>query len=224
MVRVQSDEHDQQRTTTDQNLTISTHQHRTDRTRASLGVKDDFVSGRTQTTLQYWKGTFLTTHPQWDELLGYIGGVRLSRFIDPGSAGTFEGFQFKGADATSIELPNHVSTSHDGWIDTEIESLVQKGSLAPWVTVADANAQPGPRLCLPLGVEPNKPRLIWDARYLNYMCKHSPFQIDRVGKAAQCSWKGAQQVILDHTSGSHNVPLAPESWEYFGLCWGGVYC
>ena len=55
------------------------------------------------------------------------------------------------------------------------------------------------------------------------MCKHSPFQMDRVGKVAQCSWKGAQQVTFDHKSGFHNVPLAPESWEYFGLRWRGVY-
>ena len=55
------------------------------------------------------------------------------------------------------------------------------------------------------------------------MCKHSPFQMDGVEKVAQCSWKGAQQVTLDHTSGFHNVPLAPESWKYFGRCWRGVY-
>ena len=48
--------------------------------------------------------------------------------------------------------------------------------------------------------------------------------MDGVGKVAQCSWKGAQQVTLDHKSGFHNVPLAPESWEYFVLCWRGVYC
>lgn len=34
--------------------------------------------------------------------------------------------------------------------------------------------------------------------------------------------RGAQQVTLDHKSGSHNVSLAPESWEYLGLGWRGV--
>ena len=47
--------------------------------------------------------------------------------------------------------------------------------------------------------------------------------MDGVGKVAQCSRKGAQQVTLDHKSGFHIVPLAPESWEYFGLGWRGVY-
>ena len=99
---------------------------------------------------------------------------------------------------TPIELPNHVPTSHDGWVNTEIESLVQESSLAAWSTVTDTKAQPRPRMCLPLEVESNKPRLIWDARYLNYMCKHPALQMDGVGKVAQCSWKGVQQVTLDH--------------------------
>ena len=55
------------------------NQHRTDRTQAPLWHEDDFVSGH----VQYWKQTILTAHPQRDELLGYIGGVRLSEFIDP---------------------------------------------------------------------------------------------------------------------------------------------
>ena len=163
---------------------------------------DDFVSGHVQTVLQYWKETILTTHPQRDELSDYIGGSRLSEFIDPESA------EFKGADATPIELPNHVPASRDGRVDTEIESLVQKDSLASWSTVVGTKVQPRPRICLPFEVKLNKPRLIWDAWYLHHMCKRSPFQMDGVGKDAQCSWKGAQQVILDHKSGFHNVPTS----------------
>ena len=165
----------------------------------------------------------LTAHLQRDEFLGYIGGVRLSEFIDLMPAGIFKGSPFKGAGVTLIELPNHVPASHDGWVNNELESLVQKGSLAAWSTVADTKTQPRPRICLPLGVKPNKSRLIWDARCLNSMCKHSPFQMDGVGKVAKCSWKGAQEVTLDHKSGFYYVPLAPESWEYFGLCRRGVY-
>ena len=224
MILVQNAEHDEQRKTTDHNQTIDVHhQHRTGRTQAPLWHKDDFVSGHVQAAIQYRKETILTAHPQRDEYLGYIGGVRLSEFIDPIAVGIFEGFPFDGADVTPIELPNHVPTSHDGWVNNGIESLVQKDSLAAWSTVADTKTQPRPRICLPLGVEPSKPRLIWDARYLSSMCKHSPFQMDGVGKVAQCSWKGVQQVTLDHKSDFHNIPLAPESWEYFGLCWRGVY-
>ena len=47
--------------------------------------------------------------------------------------------------------------------------------------------------------------------------------MDGVGKVSQCSSKGAQQITLDHTSCFYNVPLAPESWEYFELCWRERY-
>ena len=143
----------EQHTTTDHNLTIATHHpHRTGRAQAPLWHGDDFVSWHVQTALQYWKENILTALPLRDEFLGYIGGVRLGKFIDLVSEGTFEDSQFKGTDATPIELPNHVSTSHDGWVDTEIEPLVQKGSLAPWSMVAGTKAQPRPRICLPLRV------------------------------------------------------------------------
>ena len=95
--------------------------------------------------------------------MGCIGGVYLSKFIDPESAEALEGFQFKGTGAMVVKLPNHVPTSHDGWLDTQIESLAQKGSLAPWSTVTETKVQPRSRNCLLLGVERNKPRLTWDA-------------------------------------------------------------
>ncbi|CAM9092660.1 unnamed protein product, partial [Ascophyllum nodosum] len=68
-------------------------------------------------------------------------------------------------------------------------------------------------------------KTVWNGRWLNLMCKHSPFQMDGVGEVAQCSWEGAYQVTLDHKSGIHtsNIPLDPSSWTYFGLCWKGVY-
>ena len=119
--------------TTDHNHTIDAHhQHRTGRTKAPLSHEDDFVSGHVQTTIQYWKETILTAHPQRNDFLGYVGGVRLSEFIDPMSTGIVEDSPFKEADVTPIELPNP-----DGWGNGEIESLVQKGSLAAWSTVAD---------------------------------------------------------------------------------------
>ena len=97
------------------------------------------------------------------------------------SASIFEVSPFQNrADVTPIVLPNHVPAAHDGWVNNEIESLVVKGSLAAWSTVADSKTQPRPRIYLPLGEEPSKPRLSWDARYLNYGQALPPFQMDGV--------------------------------------------
>lgn len=49
------------------------------------------------------------------------------------------------------------------------------------------------------------------------------FPMDGVGKIAQCAWEGAFPMKCDHKAGFHNVPIAKESWKYFGVQWGGEY-
>ena len=138
--------------------------------------------------------------------------------------GTYQGHAYNGADLTPIvELPNHVPQEFDAWVDKEVAALVNKGCIARWSEGADVSTHPKPNVTLPVGIEPTKPRFICDARYLNLMCKHSEFKMDGVGKVAQCSWQGAHQISMDHKSGFHNVPLHPDSWTYFGICWKGVY-
>ena len=149
--------------------------------------------------------------------------MSLDEFIDTSASGTFQGRFYDGALLTPVELANHVPPDFDGWVSDEIKQLERKGCIAKWSQVADTTRFPRPRMCLLLGVEPAKPRLFWDGRWLNLMCRHSPFQMDGVGKVAQCSWYGAHQVTLDHKSGFHNVPLHPDSWSCFGFCWKGTY-
>lgn len=76
---------------------------------------------------------------------------------------------------------------------------------------------PSSRNVPPLRDITKKPRLLWDGKWLNLMCHHSPFQMDEMGKVAQCAWQGAHEVTLDHKPGFHN------SWTYFGFSWQGTY-
>lgn len=92
-----------------------------------------------------------------------------------------------------------------------------------WSDIVDVTNQPSSRLDLALGVETSKPRLFWEGRWLNKMCRHTPFSMDAVRKVSQIAWQGAHQATLDHKSGFHHVPIDPESWTYFGLCWKGEY-
>ena len=94
-ILVQNAEHDEQRKTTDHNQTIGAHhQHRTGRTQAPLWHEDDFIGARTN-LYTILEGDYSNSSPQRDEFLGYKGGVRLSEFIDPMSAGIFEIFPSK---------------------------------------------------------------------------------------------------------------------------------
>ena len=151
--------------------------------------------------------------------MGWIRGVSLHEFVDSRAQRTFQGHQYSGPDLTSVHLPNHVPAEHCSWVTAEVEQLVSTGCIARWANVADTSLYTKPHMVLPLGVEPKKPRLIWDARWLNLMCVHSPFTMDGVGKVAQYAWPGAHQVTVDHKSAYHHVALEPSSWQYFGFEW-----
>jgi len=75
----------------------------------------------------------------------------------------------------------------------------------------------------PLGVEPSKPRALWDGRYVNKFCRDLPFAMDNATKVAEVAWEGAYFFKIDHKSGYHHVPLHESSWKYFGVFWKGTY-
>lgn len=110
--------------------------------------------------------------------------VSVHGFVDQAAEGVFQGLRY----LWRRPLQNHVTGEHKVWVTTEVDALVQAGCVARWKHVADVDVHPRPHMVLPLGVEPRKPRLIWDARQLNLMYKHLPFTMDGVGKAAQCAW------------------------------------
>ena len=122
-----------------------------------------------------------------------------------------------------MHLQNHVPDEFTSWVTGEVQASVGKGCVARWADVADDSVYEKPHMVLPLGVEPKKPRLIWDARWLNLMCRHLPFTMDGVGKVAQCAWNGAYQVTIDHKAGYHHVALSTESWQCFGFEWKGEF-
>jgi len=155
--------------------------------------------------------------------MGWLEGVKVHDFVDVKAKGVFQGHVYNGADLTPIHLQNHVREEHRQFVDTQIASYVDTGVVAPWSEVADITIHPKPRMVMPLGVEPSKPRAFLDARYLNLMCEPKPFTMDGAGKVAQIAWQGAFQMTCDHKAGFHHVALDKASWECFGFEWGGKY-
>jgi len=70
-------------------------------------------------------------------------------------------------------------------------------------------------------VEPEKPRLLWDARFLNLFLKHCPFSLDGVDKVPTVAWEGMHLFKLDHKSGYLHVPFHRDSWTFLGVEWEG---
>ena len=81
-----------------------------------------------------------------------------------------------------------------------------------------------PCLVLPLTVEPSKPRLFHDARFLNLWMQDKPFTLDGVTDLPGY-WlsKDGYQTVLDDKSGYDHILLDDDSKSFFGIHWGGWY-
>ena len=80
-----------------------------------------------------------------------------------------------------------------------------------------------PTVVSALGVEPSKPRVLWDGRYVNEFCRDIPFSMDNAARVADVAWEGAYFFKIDHKNGYQHVPLHRDSWRFFGVWWRGIY-
>ena len=80
-----------------------------------------------------------------------------------------------------------------------------------------------PHLVLPLTVEPTKPRLCNDARFLNLWMQDNPFKLDHVGDLQRYVSRNSYQSVLDDKSGYDHILLTDDSGTFFGIQWGGWY-
>lgn len=80
-----------------------------------------------------------------------------------------------------------------------------------------------PHLILPLTMEPTKPRLCHDARFLNLWMKDVPFRLDSLINLPRYVGRDTYQTILDDKSGYDHLLLTEESRTFFGIQWGGWY-
>lgn len=192
---------------------------------APLRNVNDFVPGHLRTCIPFWESEILAGLPESDRdlMLGWLNGVQITDFVDKAAKGTFLGKEYKGEDLTAAEFENHVPKEFESWVSEQIAKLLASSVIQKWSSVADISVDPKPHMVMPLGVEPSKPRLFLDARWLNLMMRHIPFTMDGVGKVAQVAWEGAFQATLDHASGFHHVPVDRASWKYLGLLWEGEY-
>ena len=84
-----------------------------------------------------------------------------------------------------------------------------------------------PFLVLPLGVvfkaSNNKPRLIFDARYLNFHLVCPNFKYEDLGTIHQFLKPNDFMITTDFSKGYHHMDIDQEFWKYFGIEWDGVY-
>ena len=80
-----------------------------------------------------------------------------------------------------------------------------------------------PHLVMPLTVEPSKPRLCNDNRFLNLWIQDRPFSLDSIQHLPKYFQTGFYQTVCDDKSGYDHIQLSSNSRTFFGFEWG-VLC
>ena len=93
------------------------------------------------------------------------------------------------------------------------------GVLSVWGQIGRVSP---PNLVLPLIIEPSKPRLCHDERYLNLWIKDLPFKLDHLSDLPKYVLPGHYQTTFDEKSGYQHVYLHPSS-RTFSACTGRVF-
>ena len=132
-------------------------------------------------------------------------GVRVEHFFTP-FRGDFKGQFYHTQTTPSIQIKN--------------AAICASGVLSVWGEVGVVSP---PHLVLPITIEPSKPRLCHDERFLNLWIRDLPFKLDHLADLPRYVLPGHFQTTFDDKSGYQHVRLHPSSETYFGLEWDNFF-
>ena len=133
---------------------------------ALFRCSDNFIPGSLSLCWRFWESHILKGHPLKKDILSWLKqGVNINYFLAPFSKGMYNGLEINSHLPQPYKEQNHVKQEFKEWVASEIKSLVQMGVLKEWDP--DSMGSPTPVVIAPLLVEPSKPRLIYDVRYVN---------------------------------------------------------
>ena len=118
----------------------------------------------------------LAQHPKQDEILSYIKYKINVRDFFICFRGDFQGTFYDSPCLPRAEFSNNKSSlGLEDFISSTILERVKNGSLLVWGRIGEVEP---PHLVMPLTVEPSKPRLCHDERFLNLWIRDLPLTLD----------------------------------------------
>ena len=82
-----------------------------------------------------------------------------------------------------------------------------------------------PKVIMPLTVEPSKPRLCHDERFVNLWIKDCPFQLETLKDVHRLVERDSKMIACDEKSGYSHLSITDSSQTYFGFQFGGwLFC
>lgn len=182
---------------------------------------DTFVAGGLHANPLMWE-VILKGHSKKELIINWIRNkVSITQYASP-FEGKFKGCSYKSSLPPRKSFPNHSSChKFSDFVSSEILKRVKCGAVRLWGKVCTESAPP--QLVLPLTVEPTKPRLCLDARFLNLWMKDMPFSLDRLADVPRYVYKGSYMTKCDDKSGYDHVSLDVDSQSYVGFEWKGFW-
>ena len=182
-----------------------------------------FIPANLQNHLHFWEHEILKDHPHKDTILKWLQGVRIEEFLNSFTSGSFQGIELNSFYPAPQQFHNYVPDEFKQFMDENVQEWVNLGVLQRWDKIKSPNDPDIPLVVCPLGIEPKKPRGLWDGRYVNEYCRDIPFSMDNAAKVAEVSWINAYLFKLDHKNGYFHVPLHKDSRNFFGVFWNDEY-
>ena len=181
---------------------------------------DSFVAGNLTTCLDQWDQIFVGYEKRNFALSIIRNGVDVFDFFAPFN-GTFQGKTYCSDLHPRMWFPNSVACHpFKEFITASIKDRICNGSINVVGCVGEVEP---PHLVLPITVEPSKPRMCHDERFLNCWIKDCPFKLDYLTDLCRSVDPGHYQTTFDDKSGYDHIRLHPRSSTFFGFQWEGWY-
>ena len=174
----------------------------------------DFIAGNIHSFAQEWEDLRCD-----NEVKSWIkDGVDVKKYFRK-FKGNFKGKAFDSIEPPLAYFPNSTSCRQFGhFIASTLRERLENGSISVYGKVGDSDV---PRLVLPLTVEPSKPRVCHDERFLNLWVVDRAFKLDTLKEVPALISRNMFMTSVDDKSGYDHVLLTKESRTFFGFQFGG---
>ena len=184
---------------------------------------DSFHAGNLHNHVDFWENLFSSTGyscPKVSLLQIIREGVEVYDFFRH-FKGNFKGRHYDSAVPPVSVFPNSPCCRRFcDFIDSTVLDWVSQGVIKVHGVVGVCSP---PHLVLPLTVEPTKPRLCHDERFLNLWTRDLPFKLDHLPDLPRHVLPGHFQTTFDDKNGYQHVNIHPDSQEFFSFSWRGYY-
>ncbi|XP_070561811.1 uncharacterized protein [Ptychodera flava] len=184
----------------------------------ALRNPDEFTAGEIHKHRDAWS-SIARAADNFEQIMEWVNdGVSISQHFQP-YRGTFKGTAYDSPTPPSKVFTNN-PTCRDfvDFISKTITDRLQTGAIS---TAGRVGIDPPPFIVMPITIEPNKPRMCIDMRYLNLWITDIPFRLDKLVEVTRYLKQDDHHYKCDDKSGYDHVLVRVDDRKYCGFQWAG---